>query len=151
MSEFVYMSSLVLFPINCPISYADWDLAAKEGLDVFLRRELIGWSDDQVKLAQSAKDGTAVSRDGGGGGVRLFVFFLLCMSCLYCAVIVVGREENDALFFFAINATSQPPTSKPTWYTREQTRVLNWLLGTHHYPSLTAPAHDDLQIEQLFA
>lgn len=79
------------------VSYADWDLAAKQGLDVFLRRELIGWSDDQVKLAQSARDGTAVStqalRAERGGQVvrRDFVWskivsdsacFCLLTSCI---------------------------------------------------------------------
>lgn len=65
-------------------SYADWDLAAKHGLDVFLRRELIGWSDDQVKLAQSAKDGTAVSLEGGRRIQTLISRWLV--SPLWCSL-----------------------------------------------------------------
>lgn len=38
----------------------DWDVPAKYGLDVFLRREVLRWDDDKLKFAQSAKDGTAV-------------------------------------------------------------------------------------------
>eukprot|EP00903_Cladosiphon_okamuranus_P007155 g6947.t2 len=54
--------------------YADWDLAAKQGLDVFLRRELIGWSDDQVKLAQSARDGTVAALEAEIKRLRVTLF-----------------------------------------------------------------------------
>lgn len=49
--------------IDVPKRYSEWDLAATQGLDVFLRRELIGWDDNRVKLAQSARDGTAVRNE----------------------------------------------------------------------------------------
>ncbi|CAM9651464.1 unnamed protein product [Scytosiphon promiscuus] len=54
--------------------YADWDLAAKQGLDVFLRTELVGWDDDRVKLAQSAKDGTAAALTAEINRLRVTLF-----------------------------------------------------------------------------
>ncbi|CAM9220726.1 unnamed protein product [Pylaiella littoralis] len=54
--------------------YSDWDLAATQGLDVFLRRELIGWDDDRVKLAQSARDGTAAALEAETNRLRVTLF-----------------------------------------------------------------------------
>lgn len=52
--------SIFFLPSNA--SYAGWDLAAKEALNVFLRREVLDWDDEQMKFARSAKDGSAVRK-----------------------------------------------------------------------------------------
>ncbi|CAM9356884.1 unnamed protein product [Ectocarpus sp. 12 AP-2014] len=55
-------------------SYSEWDLAAKQGLDAFLRRELIGWDDDHLKLAQSARDGTSAALEAEINRLRVTLF-----------------------------------------------------------------------------
>jgi len=105
-----------------PTRYADWDLAAKQGLDVFLRRELIGWDDDRLKLAQSARDGTAVSQTRVGesdrfsrayGRIKLCV---LAMAHLRCVPVPPQPRSRNAIWErspLAQGVADAPPPSLP--------------------------------------